>query len=131
MAMSGHISRASTFPEAEGLAQEFRDIREKIAEQDFPDSVRDALYSRVTQIIAMLDKVYFYGTDGIADELDALVGTIVINAPKTAADTRPFWKDLVNLANRSVNAVYWVDKASGAIEIAKDKAAFLIDILPK
>ncbi|WP_152563398.1 hypothetical protein [Ruegeria halocynthiae] len=131
MAMSGHITRVSTFPEAEELAQEFRDIREKIAEQDFPDSIRDALFSRVTQIISMLDKVYFYGTDGIADELNGLVGAIVINAPKTAADTRPFWKDLVNLANRSVNAVYWVDKASGAVEIAKDKAAFLIDILPK
>ncbi|UWQ35410.1 hypothetical protein K3555_22345 (plasmid) [Leisingera sp. M527] len=129
MTMSGHVTREVNLPEAKDLADEFRALRDQVMELKIPEPVRNALYARMSQTIAMLENVYFFGMDSMHDELEALLGAVVLNNTNSKGEDAGFWRKAANAVGRSITAIHQADKTVSAAKLAYDNTEYLLDKL--
>ena len=94
-ALNGHI--VHSVPErtrAETLAERFRTLAKQVQDEDLPENVKRAFLKRLWQMSSILDHYYAFGSDELHDELDGLVGVLVVNH-KTALSAAKIFKAIV------------------------------------
>jgi hypothetical protein len=79
-ALTGHIvHNVPDRTSAETLAESFRTLAEAVQNEDLPESVKRAFLKRIWKMSSILDHYSAFGPDELQDELDGLVGALVIN----------------------------------------------------
>ncbi|WP_162619159.1 hypothetical protein [Tritonibacter mobilis] len=129
MTMSGHVSREVNLPEAKDLADEFRALRDLAMELQIPEPAKKALHVRLEQIVSMLENIYFFGMDSTHDQLEALLGSIILNKAQSEEKDAGFWRKAANAVGRTVNAIHQADKTVSSAKLLYDNGEYLFDKL--
>lgn len=80
LALTGHIvHNVPDRTSAETLADNFRTLAEAVQNEDLPENVKRAFLKRIWKMSSILDHYYAFGPDELQDELDGLVGALVVN----------------------------------------------------
>lgn len=90
---------------SQGLADEFRTIREDINNTNLPQNLKDIIIHRLNQIAAALDYFAFFGTKRIEHEFAALVGEVVVHRNDFEMKDKGLFKKIFDLLRRSSSAV--------------------------
>ena len=105
MTLAGFKRMPELDREAQGLADEFRTIREDIAKSNLPDDLKQAIILRLNQIAAALDHFAFFGAQRIEQEFAALVGELVVRKASFSQESDGLFKRIANALTKAVGAV--------------------------
>lgn len=127
MALSGHFAISGIDREALDLAAEARCIRLEIADSQMPERVKFVLMKRLSQVASIVDHFGVFGLEQLQQELEALVGALVVNRPaKSDGKEQGLIKRIAQLTSKGLSAINKVDKATGsALKIAENADSFV------
>lgn len=131
MMLTGQVEYSDLPPETKKIADEFRDLRDQIHAANFPPRLRDILQKRVSQIISMLENFYFFGADALQQEIEALVGAMVINPPSKDNKARGVFSGLSAAIASTLKGLKSADKGMGTALALKDKGEAIMEIVSK
>lgn len=132
LALTGHIIRPSVErAEAEGLAEKFREIAQRIKTEDLPESLRNSFLKRTLKMAAILDHYYAFGPDDLQSELEGLVGAMVVSPPPKGSTARSLYKELAALSVVGLGILTTVDASLSKIVSIKDNASTLIEYVER
>lgn len=129
MTLTGHVEYSDLPPETKKIADEFRGLRDQIQSASFPPRLKDVLQKRVSQIISMLENFYFFGADALQQEIEALVGAMVINPPSKDDKASGVFSGLSAAITSTLKGLKTADKGMGTALALKDKGEALMQIV--
>lgn len=109
MALSGHLDRNDPKKDARELAAQFATLRRQVLEEDLPEEARRAVSTRMHQISVILEHFYAFGGDALKDELEALVGALVVNGHNTPPKNIKVFKQISALVVASFVLLKGID----------------------
>jgi hypothetical protein len=128
LALTGHVVRKNVERvEAETLASRFRKIAERIVDEDLPESLKRSLVKRTLKMASILDHYYAFGSDDLQEELEGLVGAMVVSPPPQGSKVAKLYKDLAGLAVAGLVILTTVDASLGKVVSITDNASKLIE----
>ncbi len=128
LALTGHISTPSIERiEAENLAEQFREIAGRIEDDDLPDSLKRALLKRTLKMASILDHYYAFGPEDLQDELEGLVGAMVVSPPPKGSKAAKLYKDLAALSVAGLVILTTVDSSLGKVVSIAENASKMIE----
>ncbi|WP_323784628.1 hypothetical protein [Thalassovita sp.] len=126
LALTGHIERPALSKDAKELAESFNGLRGEIVEADLPESLKRVLLKRVSQIASILEHYYAFGAKVLEDELEGLVGALVVSAPQNASKSGPLYKKLAKYVATGFRVLTAVDAGfAGAVSIAENASKLI------
>lgn len=129
MTLTGHVEYSDLPPETKKIADEFRELRDAIQAVNFPPRLKEVLQKRVSQIISMLENFYFFGADALQQEIEALVGAMVINPPNKGDKAEGVFSRMTAAITLTLKGLKTVDKGMGTVLAIEDKGEALMEIV--
>ncbi|APX15092.1 hypothetical protein BWR17_03995 [Phaeobacter inhibens] len=129
LALTGHIERPVLQKDAKDLAEKFRDIRDEILHADFPESLKRTLLKRTEQIASILEHYYAFGSQKLQEELQGLVGALVVNPPAKNSKTVPLFQHIIGLTASGLLLLTAVDDGLAKGVSIAENAHKLIEIV--
>tara|TARA_B100002003_G_scaffold247942_2_gene280525 strand:+ start:1731 stop:2498 length:768 start_codon:yes stop_codon:yes gene_type:complete len=128
LALTGHVVRGSVErTEAENLAQRFRQVAKQIQHEDLPEALKRSLLKRTLKMASILDHYYAFGPDNLQEELEGLVGAMVVSPPPQGSRVAALYKELARLAVAGLVVLTAVDASLGKAISITENAAKLIE----
>lgn len=128
--LSGFVHSDPSPDELGEISRELQEYAREISDLSIPDTVKHAIIRRIEQVASMLHNFSFYGEDFAKDELEALVGSIVLNEEIAGEKGKSVFKKLLGAAGRALQIVVatnsGVDAVVGIVDNA-DRLARLFD----
>jgi len=132
LALTGHIEFRLLGKDAKNLAEKFRDLNGEILGADLPPDLKRIVLKRTGQIASILEHYYAFGGQSLREELEGLVGAIVVNPPSKGSNSIPLYQKIAAFASAgfvllaeaddaATNAISLADKVSGFIEFMDDE----------
>lgn len=129
LALTGHIERPTVGKDAKELAAQFNSIREEILVADLPESVKRVLLKRTGQIASTLEHFYAFGAQALQEELEGLVGAMVVNPPTNDPKNGSLIKRLAGLSIAGLVVLTTVDASLEKTVSITENANKLIEIV--
>lgn len=127
MILSGHTRREDLDDDTKNLSEEFRKLQDEILKASLPNDIKDILIKRTIQIVSILEHYYFFGPKALTEQLQALVGAMVVNPPGEEKEIKTLYQRLAEAVGKTFFGLEKVDRGLGATIGAGDKAAQLIN----
>ncbi|MEC9433943.1 MAG: hypothetical protein VYD87_13655 [Pseudomonadota bacterium] len=128
LALTGHVVRTVLeSSDAESLAESFRVIARQIESEDLPESLRRSLLKRTYQMASILDHYYAFGPDDLQEELEGLVGAMVVSPPPQGSKVAKIYRDLATLAVAGLGLLAAVDTSLGKVVSITENASKLVE----
>jgi hypothetical protein len=105
MSLAGFRRLAELDRGAQGLADEFRTIREDLSMSNLPESLKEVIILRLNQIAAALDHFAFFGTHRIEQEFASLVGELLVRKVDITKSDKGVIQRILKLLQRAAGAV--------------------------
>jgi len=129
-ALDGKINRQPAPPNTEEAVTKFRSLKEDLANIDIPLDIRRNIAQRIDHIVLILENAALFGAEDLRYETEALVGAIVLNAPRTGNDTAGFWQKAAKAASLALTALGWSDNAVKKVLSIAGNTMKLLEHLP-
>lgn len=129
LALTGHIERPTVGKDAKELAARFNRIREEILDADLPESMKLVLLKRTGQIASILEHFYAFGAQALQEELEGLVGAMVVNPPTNDLKNGSLIKRLAGLSVAGLVVLTTVDASLEKTVSIAENANKLIEIV--
>jgi len=128
LALTGHISQQNVERvEAENLAEKFREIAGRIENEDLPKSLKRSLLKRTLKMASILDHYYAFGPEDLQEELEGLVGAMVVSPPPKGSKVARLYKDLAALSVAGLVILTTVDSSLGKVVSIAENASKMIE----
>jgi len=128
LALTGHVVRNSIERvEAESLAERFRAIAEQIENEDLPESLKRSFLKRTLKMASILDHYYAFGPDDLQEELEGLVGAMVVSPPPEGSKIAKLYKELAALSVAGLVILAAVDTSLEKVVSITENASKMIE----
>ena len=128
MALSGHVDSLSLDKQTRDLATKFREISVEVRETEIPNHLKKMIFKRSDQIASILDRFELFGAEALQEEVEALVGAIVINPPSNKGVGGAFVKKICITSVAVLAALKGLDAGLGTVLEIADKSEKLIEV---
>jgi hypothetical protein len=128
LALTGHVEKPTLSKDAKELAKRFNDVRDDVLNAELPESLKKILLKRTSQISSILDHFYAFGAQSLEEELEGLVGALVVHSPKGDASSGSLHKKLAVLAMAGLGILTAVDTGLGKTISIAESATKLVEI---
>ena len=98
IALADHVDRPNLSNDAKELAEKFASIREEVVQSQLPESLKNVLFKRTNQICSILEHYYAFGAEALEEELESLIGALVVSAPANKSKAASLYTKLANCA---------------------------------
>ncbi len=128
LALTGHVVRDNVErSQAESLAEQFRNIASRIQDQDLPESLKRSFLKRTLKMASILDNYYAFGPDDLQEELEGLVGAMVVSPPPQDSKIRKLYRELAALSVAGLLVLTTVDASLGKVVSITENATKLVE----
>ncbi|MEP1199710.1 hypothetical protein [Tateyamaria sp.] len=128
LALTGHVVAGSVDRfEAESLAEQFRAVAGRIKNEDMPVSLKNSLLKRTLKMASILEHYYAFGPDNLQEELEGLVGAMVVSPPPQSSKVAKLYKELAALSVAGLVILTTVDASLGKVVSITENAAKLVE----
>ncbi|MEJ1993399.1 MAG: hypothetical protein P8X50_17385, partial [Maritimibacter sp.] len=110
------------------IAKELREIAQEIAKTSLPDRAKRILHRRLSQTASALEHYNAFGLEALEEELDSLVGVLVVSTPNSNGPDKSILQRAAGTAGRAFTVLTKADKGAGAIIGMTDKATEFLDL---
>lgn len=126
MAISGHIKSGDLDKTTKKLSAKFHEMRDEVASSVLPDQAKRVLLKRLGQISSILEHFDVFGAEALQEEVEALVGAIVVNQQKCGKSNSGIFRKLAKITGTLLLVLKGADVGlDSALSIAENGPALI------
>ncbi|SMX43307.1 hypothetical protein [Maliponia aquimaris] len=129
-ALDGKYEQSKLDFDTTEFVDRFRALKKDLLSSGLPTEILQNVARRLDHIISMLEHAHFFGTQNLKLETEALVGAIVLNAPKSEGKQSEFWGKTATAARFLLAALGWSDSVAEKVVSLAESGKKLISYLP-
>jgi hypothetical protein len=127
-ALSGNVDYRDFDSKTKEFAEKLRTLRTEFSATDAPERLKRVVLKRLSQIASMIENLHVYGADAIQEELEALVGAILVNPPDRSTKAYQVSKRIAIACGVIFLALPQIDASLGAAKSLPGSVTELIGL---
>ncbi|MEO0439162.1 MAG: hypothetical protein AAF098_19970 [Pseudomonadota bacterium] len=129
MAISGHVEYINAGSDITKHSDTLRSLIDDIEHEDISDFAKRVLRKRLIQLRSIIDNFDVYSPEELAEALEALVGSIIINQPKAPQSAAKTYAKIVVVTGALLAALAGISQGLGSLVSITESSQKLLGVI--